>query len=333
MAESLNETRMTLGEHFEELRRALLRAVLGVGLGMVICLIFGQHIMQLMCWPVAVALRATQTPVRLRALAPAESFSVYLRVCIIWGAILASPYSLHQLWRFIAAGLYAHERRYVQRIVPFSAVLFLAGVVFFFVIVAPLVLMFFVNFSRSNFPLPTWASPLDLLEHPPAATQPADAPPTLMPVFDTDPSSPAEGQVWLNRRLNRLRVFVDGQVRDVELSHTTFLTTEWTLASYMSFVSLLSLVFGLGFQVPVVVLVLARTHLVSLARLSAVRKYVVLAILIIAGLLTPPDVTSQIALAVPMYLLYELGLLLARRGQPKPPREPEERKEKESPWL
>ena len=86
-----------------------------------------------------------------------------------------------------------------------------------------------------------------------------------------------------------------------------------TLAFYMSFVSSMAVVFGLGFQVPILVLVLLKTGLVSPKKMRSMRKYVVLILLIVAGVMTPtPDVVSQLALATPMYLLFELGLLLGR---------------------
>ena len=71
------------------------------------------------------------------------------------------------------------------------------------------------------------------------------------------------------------------------------------------------LVFGIAFQTPTVIFFLNRTGLVSLKALSSSRKYVLLIIVVVAAMATPPDVISQIALAVPLYLLFELGILLS----------------------
>jgi len=71
------------------------------------------------------------------------------------------------------------------------------------------------------------------------------------------------------------------------------------------------LVFGIAFQTPTAIFFLNRTGLVSLEALSRSRKYVVLLIVIVAAMATPPDVVSQIALAIPLYLLFEVGVLLS----------------------
>ena len=92
-----DETKMTLGEHIEELRRSLIRAVVGVAVGMAICLALGDQIMQWMCWPIAAAMRSADLPIHLRTLAPAESFSTYFKVCLSLGVILSAPYGLWQI--------------------------------------------------------------------------------------------------------------------------------------------------------------------------------------------------------------------------------------------
>ena len=83
------------------------------------------------------------------------------------------------------------------------------------------------------------------------------------------------------------------------------------------------LAFGITFEVPVVVVVLVRMGMVSLAKLKEIRPYVVVGAFIVAAVVTPPDVLSQLLLAVPMVLLYELGILVARFYAPKPSDEEE----------
>lgn len=82
--------------------------------------------------------------------------------------------------------------------------------------------------------------------------------------------------------------------------------------SYMDFVLTMFFCFGLAFEVPVVVVLLVMTGMMSVERLAAVRGYVLIGIFVIAAILTPPDAISQTIMAVPMYLLYEGGLLMAR---------------------
>jgi len=87
---------------------------------------------------------------------------------------------------------------------------------------------------------------------------------------------------------------------------------------YLSFAMNTFLAFGLTFEVPVVVVVLVRMGMVPLAKLKEIRPYVIVGAFVISAIVTPPDVLSQLLLAVPMTLLYELGLLVARFYVPKP---------------
>ncbi|WIM06951.1 MAG: twin-arginine translocase subunit TatC [Candidatus Nitricoxidivorans perseverans] len=84
------------------------------------------------------------------------------------------------------------------------------------------------------------------------------------------------------------------------------------IEQYLAFVMTMFLAFGVTFEVPVIVVLLARFGLVSLEKLKEARPYVIVGAFVIAAVVTPPDVVSQILLAVPMCLLFELGLLLAR---------------------
>jgi sec-independent protein translocase protein TatC len=81
---------------------------------------------------------------------------------------------------------------------------------------------------------------------------------------------------------------------------------------YLSFVLTMFLAFGITFEVPVVVVVLVRLGVVSLDKLRSIRGYVIVGAFIVGAIFTPPDVLSQVMLAVPLWLLYELGLLIAR---------------------
>jgi sec-independent protein translocase protein TatC len=87
--------------------------------------------------------------------------------------------------------------------------------------------------------------------------------------------------------------------------------------NYLSFAMTTFLAFGITFEVPVFVVVLVRMGMVSLAKLKEIRPYVIVGAFVISAIVTPPDVLSQLLLAVPMTLLYELGLLIARLYVPK----------------
>ncbi|MCP5470497.1 MAG: twin-arginine translocase subunit TatC [Sinobacteraceae bacterium] len=84
------------------------------------------------------------------------------------------------------------------------------------------------------------------------------------------------------------------------------------ISSYMDFVLTIFLCFGIAFEVPVVVVLLVLTGIVQIEKLAAARGYVLIGMFVVAAILTPPDAISQTIMAVPMYLLYEGGLVMAR---------------------
>jgi sec-independent protein translocase protein TatC len=85
-----------------------------------------------------------------------------------------------------------------------------------------------------------------------------------------------------------------------------------TLSNYISFASKLLLAFGMVFEIPLVVFLLSKVGLITPAFLTKNRKYVLLLCFVIGAILTPPDVVTQMLLAVPMYLLFELSVLLSK---------------------
>ncbi len=89
------------------------------------------------------------------------------------------------------------------------------------------------------------------------------------------------------------------------------------IEAYLSFVMTMFLAFGITFEVPVAVVLLLKTGLVTLEKLRSIRGYVIVGAFVIAAVVTPPDVVSQFMLAVPLMLLYELGLLIGRFIQPR----------------
>ena len=84
------------------------------------------------------------------------------------------------------------------------------------------------------------------------------------------------------------------------------------IEAYLSFVLTMFIAFGLSFEVPIVVIVLARMGIVSVEKLKASRGYFIVGAFVVAAIVTPPDVVSQLALAIPMCLLYELGIWAAQ---------------------
>lgn len=95
------------------------------------------------------------------------------------------------------------------------------------------------------------------------------------------------------------------------------------IEKYLSFVLTMFVAFGVTFEVPVIVIVLVRTGIVSVQKLREVRPYVIVGAFVIGAVLTPPDVLSQLMLAVPLWVLYELGILLARFVSADPAGQPD----------
>nr|WP_315468112.1 twin-arginine translocase subunit TatC [uncultured Undibacterium sp.] len=91
----------------------------------------------------------------------------------------------------------------------------------------------------------------------------------------------------------------------------TSITVSPDIENYLDFVMSMCLAFGLSFEVPIVVIVLVRTGILTIEKLKAIRSYVIVGAFIIAAVVTPPDVVSQLALAIPMWMLFELGLFVA----------------------
>jgi sec-independent protein translocase protein TatC len=174
------------------------------------------------------------------ALAPLEAFMIYFMVCIVTGLVLSSPWVFYQLWAFVAAGLYRHERHYVHKFLPFSIGLFLGGVFLCFFAVLPVTLNFLLGFN-----------------------------------------------VWLG-------------------IEPTLRISEW-----ISFATILPLVFGVCFQTPLVMLLIERLGILTADDFRAKRKMAIFIMVVVAAVITPTqDPFSLMLLAGPMILLYELGIFM-----------------------
>ena len=107
--------------------------------------------------------------------------------------------------------------------------------------------------------------------------------------------------------------FVFGQVfQFIQSFAPKSITAAPDIEAYLSFVLSMFLAFGVAFEVPIAVVVLARMGVVTIEKLKSFRGYFVVGAFVVAAIVTPPDVVSQLALAIPMCLLYELGIIAAR---------------------
>ena len=147
MSEDLDDTAAPLIEHLAELRTRLIRSVVAFLIGMVLCFTVAEPILQFLSEPIADVLRARGEDPRLIFTAPQEKFFVLIRISLIGGFALAFPVIAHQLWRFIAPGLYKSEKNAFLPFIIWSPVLFLMGASFAHYVVTPLAMNFFIGFS------------------------------------------------------------------------------------------------------------------------------------------------------------------------------------------
>ena len=318
--EVLDEKRMSFGEHLEELRKRIILGLIGLVIACVICYIWGDRIIETLSAPYYLAMRENgfDDP-RMVQLNPIEPFMEYFKICLEFGLVLAGPWILYQLWLFISAGLYPSERIALRRFARWSIALFLVGASFMVVFVLSGLMKFLIGIS-TWFPTPGndnflyhWLAPKS--SAPVAATQPA-LPPLHAPILSVDPPDPRPGDVWINRDSHRLYVHLDDETYMMPLQKAgkkQFVQPMLSIAEYLDFVVNLGLAFGIGFQIPIVVVLLVFLGIMSVTDIAQMRRYVILAITIAAAFITPtPDVGTMMLLAVPMYLLFEGGLLWAR---------------------
>lgn len=138
------EKEMSLWGHLEELRWVVVKMVIGVVIGIIICLIFTDFIIQDIV--LSPALR-TKPPMKLTTTEVFGELSFYMQIAIWGGVILSFPFTIIQLWKFIAPGLYAHERKHVTTISLFTVFSFLCGMAFAYFIMLPMLLDFAADFG------------------------------------------------------------------------------------------------------------------------------------------------------------------------------------------
>lgn len=238
--EKLEQTRMSLGEHLEELRRRLIYAIIGLAVATGAMFAVTPSLLQFLERPFVEVMSSYGLPPKLLMMDYQSGLALYMQIALYGGLVLASPWIFVQIWMFISAGLYQREKRYVVIAVPASATLFVAGAAFFLLLIAKPILYFFVGFNR-------WMG----------------------------------AENWV------------------------------TFENHIDFMLEMMVIFGLAFQTPVVIFLLSLMGLVTTRRLNHYRRHVIIAIFILASIvMASPSPLDQIAMAVPMCLLYELGALL-----------------------
>jgi sec-independent protein translocase protein TatC len=302
-----DDYQMSIGDHLEELRRRILLGLIGLVPAVLVCLLFGRQILGFLCRPLLRSLQRFDINPQLSSLQISDAFMVYMKVSLIAATAIAGPWIIYQLWLFVSAGLYPKERKYVTKYIPLSIVLLFCGMLFVYYVVLPFSLQFFIAFTADF--------PLQLPDATDAAHASATSQPTFVQAIPGNPAHPVELQLWFDTLQHRLKIFTGGNVRVIPFGPDNLLATSFTLPDYLDLVLQLLLTFALAFQLPIVVMALARIGLVEIDTLRHWRRYVYLGLCMLAAALAPGDVvTATIALMIPLVLLYELGIFLAKMG-------------------
>ena len=323
------QTTMPFGDHLEELRRRLIYALIGVGVCAVGMLFVGRELIILLLSPLLRAMRDAALPLSLLQTDAPMAFTIFIKVSLITGIVVAAPWVAYQVWAFIAAGLYAHERRVAMVLMPFSTVMMILGVLFSYFVMLPIILAFFIAFSV-GYKMPTTFAPslFDIVTAQPGPTgQPTrpDATPAqtvIVPILDADPPDPAPGQIWIKHPEREIRVFLGGAIHHADLiHHRRLFDFRPTPAEFISFALWITLGIVAAFQLPPIMLIVGWTSVIDPAWLAAYRRHCALACAIGGAFLTPADPLSMIILAVPLYPPFAFGLLLMRMVYRQPPAE------------
>lgn len=142
-------------DHLEELRKRLIYCIISVVVGFFACWGYREQIYGFMQKPIMDALKANGLAEKLVYLNPTEPFNLYLKISLLAGLFLTSPFVLYQVWMFISPGLYRNEKRYVVPFMSSSILLFTAGGYFGYKIVYPQALNFLIEFGKQFQPMIT----------------------------------------------------------------------------------------------------------------------------------------------------------------------------------
>ncbi|WP_278929935.1 twin-arginine translocase subunit TatC [Pseudomonas qingdaonensis] len=248
-----NDQPMPLVSHLTELRTRLLRCVAVIFVIFAGLFAFAQQIYTLVSAPLRAHLPANATMIATDVASP---FLTPFKLTMIVSLFLAIPVILHQIWGFIAPGLYRHEKRIAVPLLVSSIFLFYAGMAFAYFLVFPLIFGFFASATPEGVSMMT------------------------------------------------------------------------DIASYLDFVMTLFFAFGVAFEIPVAVMLLVWIGVVDVKYLKKIRPYVIIGCFVVGMVLTPPDIFSQTLLAVPMWLLFEVGVLfgglIRKRSAPVQADEPDD---------
>ncbi len=238
--EKINEKRLPISEHLEELRSRIIKSILIVIGLFFISWFFKSKILDIIKVPHSITMKNLGLSQSLQVLSYQEGFYAYIKLCFLTSVFMGYPLILFQIWRFVETGLFKKERRYVKTFAPISYISFIAGVLFGYYFLIPYGLQFLIKILGGG----------------------------ITPVI--------------------------------------------TMSQYISLVTLLTLALGIVFQLPLVMLFISKIGMLKADDFIKWRMYAILIIFILAAVITPPDPFTQVMTALPMIILYEVGILTIR---------------------
>ena len=236
-SQDIDGKEQSLLDHLIELRDRLLHMVLAVLILFLALFPFSEQIFSTVAQPLLALMPEGTSMIATGVTSP---FLVPFKLVLLLAVLLAVPYLLHQLWAFVAPGLYRHEKKLAVPLLISSVFLFYCGIAFAYFVVFPLLFAFFI----------------------------AVAP---------------EG----------VAVMTD-------------------IGQYLDFIIAIFFAFGIAFEVPVATFLLILAGVTTADNMAKKRPYIVVGAFVIGMMLTPPDVISQSLLAIPMWALFEIGLIMSR---------------------
>ena len=235
--QSADQSEQTLMDHLIELRDRLLHMVLAILIVFVALFAFSEDIFTLAAQPLLGLMPEGTSMIATGVTSP---FLVPFKLVMLLSVLLTIPYLLHQIWAFIAPGLYVHEKRMATPLLISSVILFYCGIAFAYFVIFPILFSFFIGIAPEG-----------------------------------------------------VAVMTD-------------------IGQYLDFIIAIFLAFGIAFEVPVATFLLIAAGVTTADKLAEKRPYIVIGAFVVGMMLTPPDVISQSLLAIPIWLLFELGLISSR---------------------
>lgn len=266
---SQEEKNMSFLDHLAELRKVLVRSILVIFLCALPFLIFYKQALRIFQ-------RLLPSDATLVVLGPIELYIAIVKVSLFCSLFISLPYVLYQIWWFVGPGLYRKEKQVVLPFVFSGWCCFIVGVVFCYLVVLPFCLN--VLWTMGN------------IDYSPSPEKVYQLDPNIDIVKPSPQAIPNENAV-------------------AESPKGSKIMSQWNASTFFNFCLWTSFGFGVGFNLPVVLVGLAMMGIISAAGLAKVRAYALVVCFIVGAVLTPSDPFSMFLLAVPLYLLYESSII------------------------